>query len=88
MFRLSFLINERHYIFTGFRKPAAMSSCFVVAAIDFGTTFSGGAYSFKTSPNDVAVHNWERDQLTSLKTPTTLLLKRVENGKSHSPGLL
>ena len=59
-----------------------MSSCFVVAAIDFGTTFSGVAYSFKDSPSDVAVHNWGKDQLASLKTPTTLLLKKTNQGKN------
>lgn len=55
---------------------------FVVAAIDFGTTYSGYAYSFKSAPTDVCLHKWDATKgmaLTSLKTPTTLLLKKVDN---------
>ena len=54
---------------------------FVVAAIDFGTTYSGYGYSFKSDPQNICLHKWDKTGLTSLKTPTTLLLKKVENGK-------
>ena len=60
---------------------------FVVAAIDFGTTYSGYAYSFKTSPKDICLHKWDKEDvgagLKSLKTPTTLLLKGVGQVKGQ-----
>ena len=63
---------------------AACKSCcdkLVVAAIDFGTTYSGYAFSFKhdyeKEPTKVSSNNWTAGSraLVSLKTPTTLLLK-------------
>ena len=53
----------------------------VVAAIDFGTTYSGYAFSFKheyeKEPTKVSSNNWTAGTrgLVSLKTPTTLLLR-------------
>lgn len=53
----------------------------VVAAIDFGTTYSGYAFSFKheyeKECTKVSSNNWTAGSraLVSLKTPTTLLLK-------------
>lgn len=65
-------------------------STFVVAAIDFGTTYSGYAYSFKTSPKDICLHKWDKEDggagLKSLKTPTTLLLRGVGVGGGQVKG--
>ena len=53
----------------------------LVAAIDFGTTFSGYAFSFRhdylRDPLKISANNWiaEGQALVSLKTPTTILLK-------------
>ena len=60
------------------------SSTFVAAAIDFGTTYSGYGYSFKSDPTNIVLHKWDQTGLTSLKTPTTLLLKKNEDsGGEH-----
>ncbi|XP_052280504.1 heat shock 70 kDa protein 12A-like [Dreissena polymorpha] len=51
----------------------------VVAAIDFGTTYSGWAFSFKhdfeRDPINVSAKTWLGGQLTSLKGPTCILIK-------------
>lgn len=49
----------------------------IVAAIDFGTTFSGYAYSFMTNKDAIYTNkNWGQTQGFLLhKTPTCLLLK-------------
>ncbi|KAH3736872.1 hypothetical protein DPMN_043447 [Dreissena polymorpha] len=51
----------------------------LVAAIDFGTTYSGWAFSFKhdfdTNPSKVSMKTWTGNQLVSLKAPTCLLIK-------------
>ena len=45
----------------------------LVAAIDFGTTFSGYAFSLKESPNVININkNWG-SSITSSKTPTVVL---------------
>jgi hypothetical protein len=50
------------------------NTTFVVVAIDFGTTFSGYAFSFKSKPTDIKTNqNWSKS-LVSLKTPTVLLV--------------
>ncbi|KAL5012577.1 hypothetical protein ScPMuIL_011128 [Solemya velum] len=60
---------------------AFASSKLLVAAIDFGTTFSGYAFSFRheyeTEPSKVAGKVWHSSTglLASMKTPTCLLLK-------------
>ncbi|GBC00596.1 hypothetical protein RclHR1_03900013 [Rhizophagus clarus] len=44
----------------------------VVAAIDFGTTFSGFAHAYRDNPSKILVHrNWQ-DNIGYLKTPTVL----------------
>ena len=45
-------------------------------AIDFGTTYSGYAFSFKTDPNDIKMNkNWGGNiGFQSYKTPTSVLL--------------
>jgi len=62
-------------------------SHFVVAAIDFGTTYSGYAFSFTRDPESIHImRKWEGGDpgVTNHKTPTTLLLK--PNGDFHSFG--
>ena len=61
---------------------------FVIVAIDFGTTFSGYAFSFTRDP-DCSIHmmrKWEGGDpgVINQKTPTTLLLR--PNGEFHSFG--
>ncbi|XP_063413069.1 heat shock 70 kDa protein 12B-like [Mytilus trossulus] len=67
------------------------SNKILVAAIDFGTTFSGYAFSFKswfeTDPNKIVTNStWVAGQknLISLKTPTCILLQ--PNKSFHSFG--
>ena len=58
-----------------------------VAAFDFGTTYSGYAFSFFGKPDDFYTpQTWYSgsNQLASLKTPTCLLLSR--NGAFNSFG--
>ena len=53
----------------------------LVAAIDFGSTYSGYAFSFlhefQRDPLEIHANTWNagKDTLLSLKTPTVLLLK-------------
>ncbi|XP_052217069.1 heat shock 70 kDa protein 12A-like isoform X2 [Dreissena polymorpha] len=84
---------------TSFKKPskaditdtdkasATRSQALIVAAFDFGTTYSGYAYSFKDTPNDVITNkSWTAGsgKLITLKTPTSLLLN--QNGGFDSFG--
>jgi hypothetical protein len=46
----------------------------LVAAIDFGTTYSGYAYSFKDSWATVRTNSWKGGEQLSYKAPTALLL--------------
>ncbi|XP_052803675.1 heat shock 70 kDa protein 12B-like [Mya arenaria] len=57
-------------------------SSLVVVAFDFGTTFSGYAFSFRNDPLKVQTNgNWiaGSEKLMSLKTPTCLLLDQHDN---------
>jgi len=59
----------------------------VVVAIDFGTTFSGYAFSFRNDPLNVQTNaNWiaGSEKLISLKTPTCVLVD--PNNEFHSFG--
>ncbi|KAL3879863.1 hypothetical protein ACJMK2_032141 [Sinanodonta woodiana] len=55
------------------------SKTMLVAAIDFGTTYSGWAFSFKheydTDPTKIGARQWYGGQLVSMKAPTTVLIK-------------
>ena len=60
---------------------------FVVVAIDFGTTFSGYAFSFVGQPDSIhMMRRWEGGDpgVTDQKTPTTILL--TPDGQFHSFG--
>ena len=66
---------------------ASASSHLLVAAFDFGTTYSGYAFSFRDKPLDVITNqSWAAgsEKLVSLKTPTCVLLK--PNKEFHSFG--
>ncbi|XP_052218754.1 heat shock 70 kDa protein 12A-like [Dreissena polymorpha] len=57
------------------------SQCLIVAAFDFGTTYSGYAFSFNDSPHDVIINkSWAAGsgKLISLKTPTSVLLNEYD----------
>lgn len=58
----------------------------LVAAIDFGTTYSGYAFSFKSAPYTVHTNTWNAGTsgLMSLKAPTCILLNPA--GKFDSFG--
>lgn len=57
-----------------------LKSHVLVAALDFGTTFSGYAFSFihefKTDPLKISQNIWNTVGLSSYKTPTCLLLDK------------
>ncbi|KAL3885508.1 hypothetical protein ACJMK2_025561 [Sinanodonta woodiana] len=56
-----------------------MGSPLLVAAIDFGTTYSGWAYSFdhqfRKDPTQISAKVWSGGKLVSEKAPTTVLIK-------------
>jgi hypothetical protein len=59
---------------------AAANNKIIVAAIDFGTTFSGYAYSLKhdfdQDPLRITINQgWNSGSIISFKAPTTVLLK-------------
>lgn len=58
------------------KKPRCSTNKQLVAAIDFGTAYSGHAFSsrgdFKNDPLKITAHKWSKDLLT-LKTPTCAL---------------
>jgi len=64
----------------------ASSERLLVVAFDFGTTYSGYAFSFTNDPLKVQSANWVAGsrQLLSLKTPTSVLLD--PNNEFHSFG--
>lgn len=57
-------------------EKASKSSKIMVAAIDFGTTFSGFAFSLKDDWGKVLTNTWSGGSLISHKAPTCLLLKK------------
>ncbi|XP_052780048.1 heat shock 70 kDa protein 12A-like isoform X2 [Mya arenaria] len=63
-----------------------MTDQFLVAGIDFGTTYSGWSYSFKhefdLNPTNVATKHWHGEQLVSSKAPTCVLIE--PDGKTFS----
>ena len=65
---------------------ALSDPCVLVAAIDFGTTFSGYAFSFKAKPNEVKMNkNWGAELgCESYKVPTCVMTN--PGGSFHSFG--
>ncbi|WAR31533.1 HS12B-like protein [Mya arenaria] len=79
--------NCNNYIASSPIVSATMS--LLVASIDFGTTFSGWAYSYKydyeTNKNNIHTKNWQGSSHISQKAPTVVLIK--PDGKTlHSFG--
>jgi len=69
------------------REPRVSGSHFVVVAVDFGTTFSGYAFSFTSDPNSIhMMRKWEGGDpgVINQKTPTSILLN--PDGEFHSFG--
>lgn len=69
------------------RPGSGTGSHFVVVAIDFGTTYSGYAFSFTRDPDNIhMMRKWEGGDpgIVNQKTPTTLLLN--PDGEFHSFG--
>jgi hypothetical protein len=69
--------------------PGRKENALVVVAIDFGTTFSGYAYSvceeYKKDQSKIYILTWQSgDGLQTYKTPTTILLDK--DGKFCSFG--
>lgn len=56
------------------QEEASKSPKLLVAAIDFGTVYSGYAYSFKYEWIKVKINNWGGGENLSYKTPSVLLL--------------
>ena len=68
--------SELEYLERKYTSVEDEDSCVMVAAIDFGTTYSGYGFSFKTSPTEIIANkNWG-DELsrTSYKAPTSVLV--------------
>ena len=67
---------------------AASQSYMVVGAIDFGTTYSGYAYSFRSDftkdPLSISTTNWENEGDGTHKVPTTILFD--DKQRFHSFG--
>lgn len=55
-------------------RPSKCTTKVLVAAIDFGTVYSGYAYSFKNKWPDVKANVWSSGEFLSYKTPSALLL--------------
>ena len=69
------------------RDAVPLSKYLVVAAIDFGTTYSGYAFTFTRVPESIhMMRRWEGGDpgVSNTKTPTTLLLS--PNKLFHSFG--
>ncbi|KAK3099643.1 hypothetical protein FSP39_007426 [Pinctada imbricata] len=56
------------------KKSGGKSTKLVVAAIDFGTTYSGYAFSLISEKEKVRTNVWRAGSMASLKAPTVLLL--------------
>ncbi|KAH3877654.1 heat shock 70 kDa protein 12B-like [Dreissena polymorpha] len=67
------------------KLPKPPKSSFIVAAIDFGTTYSGYAFSLKSSPDQIHANAiWNGGSTPTLKAPTCVLLD--PKGSFHSFG--
>ncbi|CAG2202052.1 unnamed protein product [Mytilus edulis] len=58
------------------RSEIIESTKLFVVAIDFGTTYSGYAFSAKSSPNEIYTCEWQKSTLLSAKAPTSVLLDK------------
>lgn len=79
--------SENEEMVSGTSTPNKKANYFVVVAIDFGTTYSGYAFSFVRDPDKIhMMRKWEGGDpgVLNQKTPTTLLL--TAEGLFHSFG--
>ena len=54
--------------------PSLKEHHVLVAAIDFGTTYSGYAFALTAEPDNIRMNkNWASGRFDSYKTPTTIL---------------
>ena len=62
-------------------RPRDFKDKLMVCAIDFGTTYSGYAYSMRSDPMKIYCPHWTSgtSTLASCKTPTTVLLDRMKS---------
>ncbi|XP_052237389.1 heat shock 70 kDa protein 12B-like isoform X2 [Dreissena polymorpha] len=62
-----------------FQQAEKSDNCLLVAAIDFGTTYSGWGFSFnhdfQTDPTHISTMNWSDGKTISQKGPTCILIK-------------
>lgn len=64
------------------RQNPSKSSKLLVAAIDFGTTYSGYAYSWKHEWTEIKTNKWAGGSGLSYKTPSVLLLNEDKSFNS------
>lgn len=73
------MFNKINVILNMVHLQMASPGRILVAAIDFGTTYSGYAFStahdYSKDPTAVSSHTWSGGQLMSLKTSTCVLFK-------------
>lgn len=70
------IFSELSKIFKNLNPGSIRSKCkgLFVAAIDFGTTYSGYAFSSTNEWSKVLTSNWTGGKVITLKTPTAILL--------------
>lgn len=89
-FRLALCLWRSHRFIIEYFFFRKIKPSLIVAAIDFGTTFSGCAFSFlhdlNTDPSKISAHTWNEGigGRVSLKTSTSVLFEPT--GKFHSFG--
>lgn len=70
------LPKNRASVGSNAKKPRCSPNSKLVAAIDFGTAYSGHAFSsredFENDPHQIKAHKWSKDLLAH-KTPTSAL---------------
>lgn len=66
-----FIINSSLY-----REVIVENPKLFVVAIDFGTTYSGYAFSAKSTPTNIYMCSWQNSTLLSSKAPTSVLLDK------------
>ncbi|XP_052816555.1 heat shock 70 kDa protein 12B-like isoform X1 [Mya arenaria] len=72
-----FMFNKKVILQNQMASANTFGNHLLVAAFDFGTTFSGYAFSFRNDPTKIQTNqawNAGSDALLSLKTPTCILL--------------
>ena len=86
IFSLFVVAKMAEAVTDGMRSLSLDESYLIVVAIDFGTTYSGYAFSFKSKPNDIKMNkNWGAElSCESYKAPTCVMTN--PDGSFHSFG--